>query len=97
MKLSNKALEPFGVKMEDIEAKDGIIETNGKKVVYWWNKYVWDNHEAYERWEQWCVEEIRKQYPVRDPRDLFERYAMIYAMPQPYLFRKSTYKQATLL
>jgi FMN phosphatase YigB (HAD superfamily) len=88
MRLANRALEPFGVTMQELEAKDGIIEVNGKRAVYWWQRYFWEDSISYEKWEQWCLQEISKAYPEEDTRDLFEEFAMHYALPQPYLFKE---------
>lgn len=44
------------IRIEDIP-QDGIITVNGKKK-YWYECYMWESMEQYEKWKKWAYEQV---------------------------------------
>ena len=71
--LINKELEPYSLTIEDV-----------RNVPDWYYTYTFNSAEEYLKWKEFCINELRKRFTLRESKKIFQKLDLNYGLRHAY-------------
>ena len=71
--LINKELEPYSLTIEDV-----------RNTSDWYYTYTFNSVEEYLKWKEFCINELRKRFTLRESKKIFQRLDLNYGLRHAY-------------